>query len=417
MRRNAIKLMILLSCTACNGIQKKHENTVLTAAPRRISPMDTEDSEKIQLADASSTDEVGVSDDDETQKRIESVAAVVSDPWATWKDDTAIFNSKVAATVNGAPILNGDVLDRYAGVIITTRDQMQNLWSHPEKLQRGQRKPIPEDFERFRDMLVKRDLSGHIQRRLLVERMKSSLKPDQIKAMDGHINQLFDQEIANLKREMKVSTRTELELELNKKGTTLQNVKDNFATERLAMEYIVLKSEKPAPLNRIDLVNYYKEHLDDYAVPAQVKWDQIQVSFGPERSKIAAKKRIEEALQELEDEIPFGQVAKEYSDGLTAKSGGQRDWMESGNLTDTVLEQKLFDMPLGETSSIHEGPAEWQIVRVTERQTEGRTPFGKVQEQIRKKLLETQNKNRPKKLFDQLFAEAVIETKYDLPVP
>ena len=164
-------------------------------------------------------------------------------------------------------------------------------------------------------------------------------------------------------------------------------------------------------------MNYYKEHLDDYAVPAQVKWDQIQVSFGPERSKIAAKKRIEEALQELEDEIPFGQVAKEYSDGLTAKSGGQRDWMESGNLTDTVLEQKLFDMPLGETSSIHEGPAEWQIVRVTERQTEGRTPFGKVQEQIRKKLLETQNKNRPKKLFDQLFAEAVIETKYDLPVP
>ena len=408
MRRIVSSLLIALCCVACNGTQKKHENPVLITAPRRVAQVEPDEDAKI--ASAAAVQEAADSDD-----RIQTTSGLKSDPWADWKDDSAIFNSKVAATVNGAPILNGDVLDKYSGVVITAREQMQFLWSHPEKLQPGQPRPTPEDFEQFREMLVKRDLAGHIQRRLLVERMKSSLKPDQIKAMDGHIDQLFDAEIKKLKGELKVSTRTELELELNKKGTTLQNVKDNFATERLAMEYIVMKSEKPEPIDRLDLVAYYKEHVDEFAIEPKVQWEHIQISFGPERSKSEAKKRIEAAAQELANGEPFDQVARKYSDGSTAKSGGQRDWMGPGNLTDTKLEKLLFEMPVGRLSPPHEGPSEWQIVRVTDRQKAARTPFGEVQDEIRSKIEEGQNKNRSKKLFEELLEEAIIETKYDAP--
>ena len=408
MRRAILLLLIVFPCAACNGVQKKHENPVMVQAPRRTH---IEPDESTQVASTSSESADATADGNQ----ITTASGLKADPWADWHDDSAIYNSKVAATVNGAPILNGDVLDRYAGVVVAAREQMQHLWSHPEKLQKGQPRPTPDDFEQFREMLVKRDLAGHVQRRLLVERMKSSLKPDQVKAMNAHIDQLFDREIEKLKRELKVSTRTELELELNKKGTTLQNVKDNFATERLAMEYIVLKSEKPEPIDRLDLVAYYKEHVDEYAVPAKVKWEQIQASFGPERSKSEAKKQIDAARKELDSGVTFDQVAKKYSDGPTAKTGGERDWMEAGNLTDTKLEKKLFELPLGEISPPHEGPSEWQIVRIVERQKAGRTPFGEVQDEIRKKIEDGQNKNRPKKLFEQLFSEAIIESKYDLP--
>ena len=413
MRRAVLLLLFVLPCAACNSLQKKHDNPVMVQAPRRTH---VEPGEETQIADAA-PDSKSNPDDDNQIKTASALKgeSLKADPWADWQDDSAIYNSKVAATVNGAPILNGDVLDRYAGVIIQAREQMQYLWSHPEKLQKGQPRPTPEDYEQFREMLVKRDLAGHVQRRLLVERMKSSLKPDQVKAMNAHIDQLFDKEIEKLKRELKVSTRTELELELNKKGTTLDNVKDNFATERLAMEYIVLKSEKPEPIDRLDLVAYYKEHLDDYAIPAKVKWEHVQVAFGPERSKSEAKKQIEAARNELGGGVPFDQVAKKYSDGPTAKSGGQRDWMEAGNLTDTKLEKKLFELPVGELSPLHEGPSDWHVVRVVERQQAGRVPFGQVQDEIRKKIEDSQNKSRPKKLFEQLFSEAIIESKYDVP--
>ena len=415
MRRAVLLLLIVLPCAACNSLQKKHDNPVMVQAPRRVPSIEPD--KETQIANASPDSEATTSDDDKIKLvgLKSDPSELKADPWADWHDDSAIYNSKVAATVNGAPILNGDVLDRYAGVVIAAREQMQLLWSHPEKLPKGQTRPTPEDFEQFREMLVKRDLAGHVQRRLLVERMKSSLKPDQVKAMNTHIDQLFDKEIEKLKRELKVSTRTELELELNKKGTTLDNVKDNFATERLAMEYIVLKSEKPEPIDRLDLVAYYKEHLDEYAIPAKVKWEHIQASFGPERSKSEAKKQIEAALKELDSGVPFDQVAKKSSDGPTAKSGGQRDWMEAGNLTDTKLEKKLFEMAVGEMSQLYEGPSEWQIVRIVDRQKASRTPFGQVQDEIRKKIEEGQNKNRPKKLFEQLFSEAIIESKYDVP--
>lgn len=410
MRRVVLLLLIVVSCAACNGTTKKHENPVMVAAPRRIG---VSQDNATQTADASTESKTAKNPDSD----IQLTAALKADPWADWQDDTAIFNSKVAATVNGAPILNGDVLDRYSGVIIQAREQMQYLSAHPEKLQRGQPRPTPEDYEQFREMLVKRDLSGHIQRRLLVERMKSSLKPDQIKAMDAHIDGLFEKEIEKLKKELKVSTRTELELELNKKGTTLENVKDNFATERLAMEYIVLKSEKPDPIDRLDMVAYYKEHADDYTIPAKVKWQQVQVAFGPERSKSEAKKRIETAQQELASGVPFEEVAKKLSEGPTAKSGGVRDWMEPGNLTDTKLEKKLFEMPVGEIGPIHEGPSDFHLVRVLERKSQGRVPFGDVQDEIRKALEDQQNKNRPKKLFEELFSEAVIESKHEVQQP
>ena len=414
MRRAVLLLLIVLPSAACNSLQKKHDNPVMVQAPRRVTKIEPD--AETQIAKASPDSETTAADDNQIQTASAlNGESLKADPWANWHDDSAIYNSKVAATVNGAPILNGDVLDIYAGFLVKAREQMQYLWSHPEKIPTGQPRPTPEDFEQFREMLVKKDLAMHVQRRLLVERMKSSLKPDQIKAMNAHIDQLFDKRIEALKQELKVSTRTELELELNKKGTTLQNVKDNFATERLAMEYIVLKSEKPEPIDRLDLVAYYKEHLDDYAIPAKVKWEHIQVSFGPELSKSAAKKRVEAAQQELDGGAPFDQVAMKYSDGPTAKTGGQRDWMEAGNLTDTKLETKLFELPVGELSPPHEGPSEWQIVRIVERQQASRTLFGQVQDEIRKKIEDGQNKNRPKKLFEQLFSEAIIESKYDLP--
>lgn len=417
MRWVPLLLLIVLASGGCAGTTKKHDNPVMVQAPRRVDNLPRDEETQVAATDPDTQGES--SEDDHPIRNVsgETASGLKANPWADWQDDTAIFNSQVAATVNGAPILNGDVLDRYSGFLISAREQMEYLWSHPEKLQRGQAKPTPEDYEQFREMLVKRDLAGHIQRRLLVERMKSSLKADQIKAMDGHIDGLFDKEIDRLKSELKVSTRTELELELNKKGTTLQNVKDNFATERLAMEYVVIKSEKPEPIDRQDLVAYYKEHLDDFAIPARVKWEQIQVSFGPERSKSEAQKQMSAAIKELNSGTPFDQVAKKYSDGPTAKSGGQWDWMEAGNLSDTKLEKKLFELPVGELAPVHEGPGGFHIVRVLERQQAGRTPFGEVQEDIRKKIEEAQNKNRPKKLFEQLFSEAIIESKYDVQQP
>ena len=413
--RHALTLLIIVSSIVpmgCNGLQKKHDNPVMVQAPRRIDRLESDETET-KYADSSDADSVLKEDEgsDITQVR----NSLGENSWKKWDDDTTIFNSQVAATVNGAPILNGDVLDRYAGYLISVREQMQEMAKDPKKVPPGQPVPTPESFVKFRQMLIQRDIAPYIQKKILVEQMKRSLKPDQMKQMNGHIDQLFEKEIEKLKRDLNVTNKTELELALNKKGTTLQNVKDNFALERLSIEYLVAKSDKPDPIERPDLIAYYQENTDKFNESAKVKWQQIQVAITPTVNKAAAQAKLEQAIEELNRGVSFDKVAKKYSDGLTAKEGGAWDWMEAGNLADTKLEQKLFEMPVNQLSDIHEGREALSVVRVIDRKKAGRQPFEEVQEQIRAILTEEQNRNRSKRLLTELFSRAVIESQYMLP--
>ncbi|WP_397569011.1 peptidylprolyl isomerase [Schlesneria sp. T3-172] len=419
MLRLALLLTLVVSSlgtTGCKSLQKKHENPVMVEAPRRVERIENDDDDdEVMVAQNSDEEDSGDLPEDDGSDITQVRASLDKNPWAGWEDDTTIFNSQVAATVNGAPILNGDVLDRYSGYLISVREQMQAFASDPKNQTGSQQLPSPDDYEKLRYSLIQRDIVAQIQKKVLVERMKGSLKPDQMKQMNGHIDQLFEKEVEKLKKDLQVTNKTELELELNKKGTTLQNVKDNFALDRLSMEYFVAKSEKPDPIERPDLVAYYKANPDKFLVPATVKWQQIQVSVTPETSKSAAMKKLQEAIDELNQGVSFDKVARKYSDGPTANDGGLWDWMETGNLADTKLEKKLFEMPVKKLSEVHEGRDSVCVVRVIGRKEASRKPFEDVYEEIRETLTEERNKNRPKKLLKELFANAVIETQYSIP--
>ena len=419
-RRSLLVLLFLSNffLAGCDTLQKKHDSPVMVAAPQRMKPRENDDDTPKMADNRKSAAKAKMKEDDGSDIEQVSVALGKKNPWDDWEDDTTIFNSQVAAIVNGAPILNGDVLDIYAKFLVSLRERLQKAWSDPKLLEPGMPEPTPEGYEQFRYKLIQNGIAGHIQKKLLVERLKSGLKPEQLKMMNGHIDEQFEKEIQKLKREMKVSNKTELEIELNKQGTTLQNVKDNFALDRLSNECIAIKSEKPEPIDRPDLIAYYQSHPEKFTYVAKVKWQQIQVSFDANSSsanKAVARKKLEKAISELNRGVSFETVAKTYSDGLTAKEGGQWDWMEAGNLADTKLEKKLFSMPVNQLSDIHEGPTAFSVVRVTEREPAGRQPFQEVQVEIKQILEAEQNRNRVKKLFRELFSKAEIETQYSLP--
>ncbi len=406
--------------TGCDALQKKHDSPVMAQAPRRAERIEPDEEEANYVAQSAPVappkkmDPVAEKRPKEDDgSNIEQVKLSLSkNAWDDWKDDTTIFNSQVAATVNGAPILNGDILDRYAGYLISVREELQKAAKNPKP---GQPIPTPEEYERFRESLIQREIAVYIQKKLLVERLKGGMKPEQLKMMNEHIDDQFQKEVDRLKKDLNVSNKTELEMALNKKGTTLQNVKDNFALDRLSNECIALKSDKADPIERADLVEYYQSHLDKFAIEAKVKWQQIQVSVTPDVNKKAARKKLEQAIAELESGVAFEKVARKYSDGPTAKDGGAWDWMEAGNLKDTALEKKLFTLPLKRLSEIHESEEAICVVRVTDRQEAGRKPFRDVQQEIHDILEAEQNKNRPKRLFREMFSKAVIETQYSLP--
>lgn len=310
--------------------------------------------------------------------------------------DEAPFGLQPVAVVNGQPILAADILERYGA-----------------SLEEVSKKLSPEQFRQARLELIERDLPGHIDRKLLASALQSSLKPEQIKALNEAIGKAFDAEAETMMKEMGVNTRHELDIELQKQKTSLAGLRDNFTMQQMAMEYINFKAGPAGKTGRAELLRYYETHADDYAIPAKVKWQQIVVSFGGEDEKRQALDRLEKAVAELKSGADFGEVARRYSDGYNAESGGHFGWTEAGSLADQEVERALFEMPVGSVSEIFEDRTFFQLVKVTDRQDAGRVPFEEVQDEIRGKLEKENRRELAERVLEELRASATIATMFD----
>ena len=219
-----------------------------------------------------------------------------------------------------------------------------------------------EQYQKIREDLICNGLKTHIEKRLLVERTRSELKPDQVKALEKHLNETFDsQQVENMKKQFNVVTRTELEQELNSHGTTLSDLRNTFITQGIAQGYLQHRLEQPKPVTRLEMVNYYREHEKDYFVPAKVRWQQVQVTYANAGGRTAAEDKLRQAREELDGGMPFADVVAKYSDGPKKKDQGLWDWINHGSLADEELEDLLFTMPVKTATESHFGRTACQL--------------------------------------------------------
>lgn len=372
----------LILFSGCKSMSKPDANAVFGPSPRRTTLEDAANATAI----ADAEDLAGQSPDD---------GKVVLLGGSQSADDTEIFNATVVARANGAPIFAGEVLERYGDYLRQIRPKVNE-----------------EDYVKVRDEIIRRDLRGHIQKHLLVERTKGELKPEQLKGLQASLDKMFEQEVERLKKELKVSTRTELERELNNRSTSLNDIRNSFITQGIARGYIEARAEKPKPIGLPDVREYYQSHQDEYKFPGKVRWRQIQISHESAGGRMHAQEKLREARAELDRGIPFEKVVAKYSDGPTAKEDGERDWTNQGSLADEKLDKLLFSMKIKSEVAEHLGNESCQLVQVLDREDAGVRPFTEVQGEIFQKL-QPAGPTNVQELIEKVYADAVIETKYD----
>jgi parvulin-like peptidyl-prolyl isomerase len=107
-----------------------------------------------------------------------------------------------------------------------------------------------------------------------------------------------------------------------------------------------------------------------HATPAQVE---------------AAKARAEHALQRVKSGETFALVAREVSDGPTAKQGGDLGYFRRGLML-PAIEQAAFALKPGEVSPIVKTSSGFHIVMVEDRRAIPPKPLADVKEEIRNRL-------------------------------
>lgn len=317
----------------------------------------------------------------------------------SWKDDSDTYNQQTAATVNGERILMGEVLDRYTLYLKALRDDLQ-LRGHTRA-----------EYNKQREACVQRELCAHIQHRLFAAAIMTHLSPQQMLELSTQVNANFvKQEEPKLLQQLGVTNREQLESALDLAGGSIKYTRKNYLTKACSAEFQRHELSRDDAISVDDMKAYYEAHLDDYARPATVDWEQIQITYFDDAAKAECLNRIRQARTELLAQAPVADVVKNYSDGSTAKDGGVWKAMAAGTLADSKLEELLFEMPRGEWSEIHEGLSEYQLVRVLKRTPAGAAPFEDVEDKIRFIL----NSKRLQSLVHKMIANADIETEFDL---
>lgn len=391
-------LVLLAAVSGCDSLQKaKGENPVFPAPPPRLSL--TNQASRGEVAGrAAPTQEKKVADAADASEAAEDTVPAGGVQQASLASSTrspTLDDTEVVATVNGQPIFASEVLDRYA-VQLTV----------------AQKQAPPEEFKELRAILIKRDLPGHVQQRILVQHLKGTLKPEQVKMLQQHLEGSFDAEIERLKKTTKANSRQELDEALAKDGTSVESLRTAFLNQRMAFEYLGVKSKYDKKIGRRELYEYYQNHEKDYSFPETVKWQQFIVYFNKHGGKEKSYKTVQKALDKLEAGAEFAEVVLKHSDGANKESGGAWDWMQRGSLEDEAVEQALFELPIGKVSDVFVGKSTWQIVKVIDRKPAGKKPFEELQDEIRQKVEQEARKAASQKFLEEIREKALVDSPY-----
>jgi peptidyl-prolyl cis-trans isomerase SurA len=242
-----------------------------------------------------------------------------------------------------------------------------------------QNRCTPEQLNARIEDLKKNALRDLIDQSLLVQRAKDmgvSVEPEVIKQLD------------QIRIENKLPSMEALEEAVSKQGgLNWEDFKNNIRNGLLTKK--VIQSEVGSHINvsKEEIQKYYDEHKAEFARPEQVALRSIEINTtGKDEAEVAElKKKADTALKRIQDGEDFGEIAKRYSDGSTAKQGGYLGIYKRGELS-KELEDTVFSMKKNGLTPVMETKQGFLIMQVLEHYDEGEQSLAKVQNEIEGKL-------------------------------
>jgi peptidyl-prolyl cis-trans isomerase SurA len=247
-----------------------------------------------------------------------------------------------------------------------------------EATQNCQGKCTPDQLKAEIEEGQKNALRELIDQSLLVQRGKDmdiSVEPEVIKKLD------------QIRIQNKLDSMEDLEKAVSSSGINWEDFKDNIRKAALTQRVISQEVGSHITISKEDVAKYYNDHKSEYVRPEQVALREIVVGTeGKKDDELPdLKKKAETALKRVKDGEDFGEIAKRFSDGSTAKQGGFLGIYKRGELS-KELEDSVFKMKKNDLTDIMDTKQGYLILQVLEHYDEGEQPLSKVENEITDKL-------------------------------
>lgn len=264
-------------------------------------------------------------------------------------------------------------------------------------------------------MATVRILDQMIETRLLYLAAKQRVPGDRLAEIEKRLIQIFETE--ELPRRMKGGNFDSVEAyraKLENLGGSLEHERRLFIERAIASQWL---HQSIGPIPEPDpgeLLQYYQEHIHEFETPAQVRWEEVWVNIPRYSEGAEAWAKLAHVGNMLLQGMPLEQALAYQPSGEPRCYGQRRDWLPAGSpLVCPLIQNVLFQMPLGLWSEIFRVENRFYIVRVLERKEAVRTPFSEAQTQIRKQLVEQRRKEKIRAYLSELRSQTTIWTVFD----
>ncbi len=201
----------------------------------------------------------------------------------------------------------------------------------------------------------------------------------------------------------------DFDAQLRAQGHSLRKFRDAWSRDQLTKYFLSQQLKVDTEVTHQQMLDAYRERLDEYAIPARARWEQIMIRFDRSESREQAEQRIEELLDQVVYGANLAALAKKNSHGFRAAEGGQHDWTSKGALVLTELDEAIFSLPVGELSKKMESADGFHVVRVLERTDATHKPFLEAQVEIKKQLEDAKRNEAFQEHLEKLKAEIPVE--------
>jgi peptidyl-prolyl cis-trans isomerase SurA len=261
----------------------------------------------------------------------------------------------------------------------------------------------PEKMEEIYKDKQKDLLRDLIDQALLVERAKDmgiSVETDVIKRLD------------EIRKQNNMGSMEELEKAVESQGLGWEDFKSQIRNTLLTQEVIRREVGSHISIPSDAVKKYYDEHQKDFIRPEQIVLSEIFLSTegkSPEEMS-SVEKKAEDLRNRVVKGEDFNEIAKHFSEGSTAKDGGELGTFEHGQLS-KQLEDIVFKMEKGQMTDVIQTKTGFEVLKVEAHFEAGLQPRDKVENEIMNRIYGQKMQPTMREYLGQLREQSYVMVK------
>jgi peptidyl-prolyl cis-trans isomerase SurA len=233
-----------------------------------------------------------------------------------------------------------------------------------------------------------------------------------------------------MRKQMNLATMEELEKAAEAQGASYEDFKQNLRTQIVTQKVIGQEVGSHLAMNKDDVKKFYDLHKAEMEQPEQVRLSEILIAPKPavkvaatpdakpeppteaetEAALAAAEAKAKDLLDQFHKGAKFADLAKKYSDGPSAKDGGDLSLFKRGTLS-KELEDKVFALKTGDVTDVIRTKQGYVILQASEHQMAGIPTLKEVEPRIQDALYMQRLQPALRAFLTTLREEAYIDYK------